>query len=408
MGVGMLVLVWVARYLGPEQFGLLNFALAFTGLFGAIATLGLQGIVVRDIVRHPEEARLTLGTAAMLQLVAGFLSFLLILGAIAYLRPDDALARTIVTILGAMMLLKASEIAVYWFESQVQSKYTVWVQNGVFLVFAAVKVGLIVHEAPLTSFVWAMLVEAVAVAFFLLLVMSKRGNSLMKLRFNRVRGTSLLRDSWPLILSGIAITIYMKIDQIMLGQMIDDEAVGIYSAATRISEIWYFIPGAIVASTFPTILEAKKINKTLYEKKIISLLRLLIILAIVISVVFSIASNKIVELLFGDGYLESANILIIHIWTGVFVSIGLVAGNWFLAEGRQLHILQITILAAIMNTILNAFLIPSFGVIGAAFSTLFSYGVSNLVWPVMFKQTRPFIKLLIQSTGFKRMQKYEK
>ncbi|NCC25319.1 MAG: flippase, partial [Deltaproteobacteria bacterium] len=135
MGVGLFVGVWVARYLGPDQFGLLNFALAFTGLFGAIAALGLQGIVVRDIVRDPESAPVTLGTAAILQLVGGLVAYLLVLVIIAYLRPDDALSRSIVAILGSMLLLKASEIAVFWFESQVQSKYTVWVQNGAFLVF---------------------------------------------------------------------------------------------------------------------------------------------------------------------------------------------------------------------------------------------------------------------------------
>jgi O-antigen/teichoic acid export membrane protein len=158
MGVGLFVGVWIARYLGPEQFGLLNFALAFTGLFGAIAALGLQGIVVRDIVRDPDGAKeLTLGTAAMLHLVGGLVTFLLILFAIAQLRPDDPLARTIVAILGSMMLLKVSQIAVYWFESQVQSKYTVWVQNSVFLLFAAVKVLLILkrhRSSPLYGRCW--------------------------------------------------------------------------------------------------------------------------------------------------------------------------------------------------------------------------------------------------------------
>lgn len=242
MGVGLLVGVWIARYLGPEQFGLLNFALAFTGLFAAISGMGLQGIVMRDIVRDPEGAPLTLGTAAVLMLIGGFVSYLLILAAIAYLRPDDPLARSIVAILGAIQLFKASEIAVYWFESQVQSKYTVWVQNGVFLVFAAVKVGLILSQAPLTAFVWATLAEAAVVAVILLMVLGRRGPSFNALRASAGRTKILIKDAWPLMLSGMAIAIYMKIDQIMLGQMVGEEAVGVYSAAVRISEVWYFIP----------------------------------------------------------------------------------------------------------------------------------------------------------------------
>ncbi|MDO9241674.1 MAG: oligosaccharide flippase family protein, partial [Methylicorpusculum sp.] len=134
MGVGLLVGVWVARYLGPEQFGMLNFATAFTSMFAAIAALGLPSIVVRDIVRDPDTKASTLGAAAMLQLIGGFIAYGLCMVAIFILRPEDALTKTLVAILGAVMLFKALDIAVYWFESQVQSKYTVWVQNGVFLV----------------------------------------------------------------------------------------------------------------------------------------------------------------------------------------------------------------------------------------------------------------------------------
>jgi O-antigen/teichoic acid export membrane protein len=80
MGVGLFVGVWVTRYLGPEQFGLFNFATAFTALFGAVATLGLQGIVVRDIVNDPSCKEETLGTAALLHLIGGTLAYGLIIG----------------------------------------------------------------------------------------------------------------------------------------------------------------------------------------------------------------------------------------------------------------------------------------------------------------------------------------
>lgn len=406
MGVGLLVGVWVARYLGPEQFGLLSFATAFTGLFGAIAALGLQSIVVRDIVRDPDTAKVTLGTAAMLQFVGGLVAYLLILGAIAYMRPDDALARTIVAILGSMMLLKASDIAIYWFESQVQSKYVVWVQNGTFLSFAAIKVLLILNHASLISFVWAMLAEAIIVAILLLAVMSKRGPTPSALSLTIARAGALLKDSWPLILAGLAITVYMKIDQIMLGQMIGDQAVGIYSAATRISEVWYFIPMSIVASTFPTILESKKFNEPLYEIRLISLLRLLISISILVSIIFTLLSEYVIDTLFGYAYQESANVLIIHIWTGIFVSIGLVSGKWFLAENKTVYVLRITVLGAILNALLNLLLIPPLGTLGAALSTLVSYAVSNVLWLAIFAETRPLFQLVISSIFV--TNKYEK
>ncbi|MBY5267706.1 O-unit flippase [Spiribacter salinus] len=388
MGVGLFVGVWIARYLGPEQFGLLSFATAFIGLFGAIAALGLQGIVVRDIVRNPDSARETLGTAAVLQLFRGLVAYLFILVAIAYLRPDDPLARTIVAILALMMLLKASDIAEFWFESQVQSKYTVWVRNGVFLVFAAIQVGLILQQAPLIAFVWAMLAEVVLVALILLIVMGWRGPALRRLRVSVERGVTLLRDSWPLILSAIAVTVYMKIDQLMLGQMIGDEAVGIYSATVRISEVWYFIPIAIVASVFPAILEAKKRSETQYYARLQSLYDLMVIISVSVAVPMTFLATPMIGLLFGVPYIDAGPISGIHIWGGVFVSMGLARGKWLLAENLQYMGYWYVAFGMVTNVIGNYLLIPHFGITGAASMTVISQAMAALLAPAFFKRTR--------------------
>lgn len=389
MGVGLFVGVWTARYLGTEQFGLLNFALAFTGLFGAIATLGLQGIVVRDIVRDPEGAKVTLGTAAILQFIGGLVAYLLILVAIAYLRPDDALARTIVAILGSVMLLKASEIAVYWFESQVQSKYTVWVQNSAFLLFAVIKILLILREAPLIAFVWAMLAEAAVVALVLLVVLGMRGpGGLISLGVNVSRAKSLLRDSWPLILSSIAIIIYMKIDQVMLGQMIGDEAVGIYSAAVRISEVWYFIPMAIVASVFPAILEAKKLGEEKYYARLQQLYDLMVVISLTVALPMTFLSTPLIKLVFGESYVEAGTVLAIHMWASIFVFLSVASGKWFIAENRQILALQRNVLGAISNVVLNLALIPLYGPMGAAIATVVSYAIAAFFSDLLQAETR--------------------
>jgi O-antigen/teichoic acid export membrane protein len=397
MGVGLLVGVWVARYLGPEQFGLLSFATAFTGLFGAIAALGLQGIVVRDIVRDPDTAKVTLGTAAVLQFIGGLVAYLLILGAIAYMRPDDALARTIVAILGSMMLLKVSDIALFWFESQVQSKYAVWVQNSVFLLFALVKVALILQESALLAFAWATLAEAVVVASLLLLVMDQRGHVLRQLEVSAERAKTLLKDSWPLILSSIAITIYMKIDQIMLGQMLGDESVGIYSAATRISEVWYFIPMAIVASVFPAILESKKLNEEQFTNRVQSLYDTLAVISLAVALPMTFISGWLINLLFGLAYSEAGLVLAIHIWGGLFVSMGLARGKWLLAENLQYMGYWYVGLGMLVNIVGNYFLIPVWGAQGAALTTVFSQATVAIIAPALFGKTRVSALMLLRS-----------
>lgn len=408
MGVGLLVGVWVARYLGPEQFGLLNYALAFTGLFGAIATLGLQGIVVRDIVRDPDGARLTLGTAALLQFIGGWVCFVLILIAIGYLRPDDLLSRSIVTILGAMVLFKTSDVAVYWFESQVQSKYVVWAQNSVFLIFALGKVALIFNNASLTAFVWLMLFETVFVALILIIIFDRFGWPLTALRASSGRAIELLRDSWPLLLSGMAIAFYMKIDQVMLGQMKGSEAVGVFSAATRISEVWYFIPMAIVASVSPVIISTKQICEKKYLHRTQKLFDWLVLLSVSVAIPVTFLSDFIIETLYGASYADSAVLLAIHVWASVFVCLGVASSQNFLAENRQIISMQRTFSGLAVNILLNWLLIPVYGAIGAAVATVVSQAMAAFAFDLFQKETRVLFRMKLKSLLLINFLKYRR
>jgi len=400
MGVGLIVSVWIARYLGPEQFGLLNFATAFVGLFGAIAGLGLHSIVVRDIVRDPDGKEATLGTAAVLQFFGGLLAYALILVVIFWLRPDDTLAKFLVAILGSVMVFKASEVAVCWFESQVLSKYTVWVQNGTFLVFAAIKVVLILQNAPLLAFAWAIMAQALIVAVLMLVMLGLRGPRLWQLRVTLSRVKRLLADSWPLMLSGIAVVVYMKIDQIMLGQMVGDEAVGIYSAAVRISEVWYFIPMAIVASVFPAILQAKQRSEEEYYRRLQQLYDLMVWLSIAIALPMTFLSTPIVVLLFGEAYADSGSVLAIHIWAAVFVFLGVASGKWFIAENLQVLSLQRTLMGAFANIFFNLWLIPFYGTIGAAVATIASYAIAAFFADLFQKETRRMFVMKLNAMNF--------
>jgi PST family polysaccharide transporter len=379
MGVGLLVGVWVARYLGPEQFGLLNYATAFVALFGTIATMGLNGIVVRDLVRQPETANVTMGSAFLLQLLGALMALGLIIIAINFARPDDNLSKLMVTILGFTLIFKITDVVKYWFESQVQSRYSVWVENGVFLLLAAVKVGLILNGAPLIAFVWAVFIEALLVALGLLFAYAWRGGRLSVLQATYQRSVELLRDSWPLVLSGVAVMIYMRIDQIMLGQMLDNNAVGIYSAAVRITEVWYFIPIVIVSSVFPSLIESKKQSETVYCNRMQRLYGLVFLMALIIAVVMTFMSDWVVQLLFGSDYSESSSPLSLLVWGSVPVFLGVAWGKWLIIEGKQKLALISHIIGALLNIILNIWLIPLFGVVGCAIATLISYFVSAAI-----------------------------
>lgn len=388
MGVGLVVGVWVARYLGPEQFGLLSYAIAFVALFTSVANLGLNSIVVRDLVQDPPSAETTMGTAFMLSLLGGTIAFGLSVLAISYARPDDELTKFIVVLLSLLMVFKATDVVRYWFESQVQSKYVVWMENGIFLAISVVKISLILTNASFMAFVWAIFAETLIVSAGLLFVYTWRGNRISVWRCRIIRAKVLLKDTWPLILSGLAIMVYMRIDQIMLGQMLGNEAVGIYSAAVRISEVWYFVPIAIVASVFPSIIEAKKEGEATYYQQLQKLNDIMLLLALVVAIPMTFLSDWVVTLLFGNAYQQSGTVLAIHIWAGLFVFLGLASGKWFVIEGLQKYNFYRTLVGAGVNVFLNWLMIPKFGVNGAAWATVASQACANVFFNIFNEKTR--------------------
>lgn len=372
----MLIGVWVARYLGPSQFGLLNFAIAYVSLFGIIAGAGLQTIVVREIVNAPGSRDEVLGSAAALLFLGGVLAYILTVASFFWLRPSDTLARALVVILSTVTLFKLSEIAIYWFESQVESKYVVYAQNTAFIICSACKIWLIYSGATVIDFAWINLIEALIVAILLIVMLFARTENLNILKFSIKKMRGLLASSWPLMLSGLTIIIYMKIDQIMLGQLLNDEAVGVYSAAVRISEAWYFVPTAIVASFFPTIIKAKKISEERYYALMQRLFDLMTVISLFVAIPMTLASPFLIGILYGNDYIGAASILSIHIWTAIFVFIGVAGSAWFVIEKKPMLALQRSILGAIINILLNFYLIPLHGTDGAAIATVFSYFIA--------------------------------
>lgn len=401
VGVGLLVGVWVARYLGPEQFGLLNYATAFVALFGAIASLGLQGIVVRDLVKDPDEANITLGTAFVLQLVGGSTAVLAILTIINWLRPEDPQTRIIVAIVAFTLIFKSSEVIKYWFESQVASRNTVIVENSIFLAMAIVKVAMILKQAPLIAFVGILLAEATLVCVGLFAVYAKREGTPRGWSVRGGRAKRLLNDSWPLILSGLAIMVYMKTDQLMLKEMAGAEAVGLYSAALRISEAWYTIPMIVVASLFPTIIDSKQKSEELYHQRMQKLLNLLVAIALLVAVAVTLSATQIITLLYGSSYLASAPVLMIHVWAGVFTFIGVASSNWYLLEDMSRSLFYRTLAGALVNIPLNLALIPWGGAKGAAIATVISFSVAALFYDLATPRTRSLFRMKMHALSFR-------
>lgn len=395
MGVGVVVGVWLARHLGPDRFGSLSFTIAFVAMFSTVALMGQRDIVVRDVVNEPTRDGEILASAFFMLLAGGSVALLVMFGTISVLRADDTLVKMMVAIVGCSLVCRASDVIKYWFSSQVLSKYSVWVENSAFLLASGTKLLLIQIDAPLIAFAWVLFVEALIVAVALFVVYAWRGGRLARWRPTWSRAKNLLRQGWPLILSGLAMTVYLKIDQIMIGQFLDDRHVGIYAAAARISEVWYFFPGSIVASVFPAIIEARKKSAALFRARFLNLYRLMILISLVVALPMTFLSGKIVPLIFGPEYVAAGPILSIHIWAGVFFSLGAASTKWYIVEHRQTLLLQRSLLGAVTNVVLNLVLIPLCGNVGAAIATVVSYSMAGLFFDALTRSTRPvfFMKL---------------
>jgi O-antigen/teichoic acid export membrane protein len=214
-------------------------------------------------------------------------------------------------------------------------------------------------------------------------------------QFNASQAKALLRQCWPLILSAVMVSLYMQIDIVMLKTK-GSEAVGIYSAAARISEAWYFIPVAIVTSVFPALIQARKTDPARYNKRLQNLYDLLIGLSLPVALIISLAADPIIRLVYTDQYEGAGLMLAIHIWSGIFVFLGSASSQYLLAEGLTLISFKRTAIGAVVNILLNLWLIPLYGGVGASIATLLAY-FSSTFSVLIFPQTRQQGLMMLRS-----------
>ncbi len=402
MAVGIVIGAWVARYLEPEQFGLFSYVTSFVGLFIVIATLGLDNIVIRELVRDKIKRDLLLGTAFWLKIIGAFLVLGVLVVAVNF-TSNDSYTNTLVFLIGATTIFQSFNVIDFYFQSKVLSRYVVYANTISFLVSSILKVILILVGAPLTSFVFIVLFDSFLIACGLVYFYYRNHLSLRFWKLDKTVALILLKDSWPLIISGLVISVYMKIDQVMIKEMLGSEAVGQYAAAVKLSEVWYFIHVAISSSIFPAIINLKKQSEELYKSRLQRLYDLMVYLSIGIAIPTVFASDLVVDLLYGNQYSAAGGILKIHIWAGVFVFLGVASSKWLLNENLQKYAMLNTIIGAIVNILLNYFLIKKMGVIGAAWSSLIAYFIAAYLCLFLFKKTRANFYSLSKSLLFKRV-----
>lgn len=376
--VSFFVGAWLARYLGPENYGVLSYAVAFVGLFGFVASLGVDGILIRELVAHPEKRDQLMGTTFRLKIIGGVITVLLVTISTILIKVPS-LIRLIIILFSFSFILQAINVIFSYFQSEVKAKNNVKTVLISTIISSILKVAVIFFDKGVIWIVIVYVLEFVWQWIWYVLAYKGYGLKIKNWTFDKLLAREILKQSWPLMLASAASFIYLKIDQVMIGYLLGNYEVGIYAAGVKLAEIWYFVPGVICGSLFPAIVNAKRTSHTIYKRRLKALYLLMSGVAILIAIFSTILAPWIINVLFGRAYSASVLILQIYVWSGVGLFLGTAINQYFLSGNKSYYIFLYNFLSMAANIILNLILIPKIGLTGAAWATLISYSIGPVI-----------------------------
>jgi O-antigen/teichoic acid export membrane protein len=397
VGLGLFVGVLVARYLGPENYGVLAFVFAYVVLLASIAAFGLDGVVVKELITNSSSTHHILGTAFIIKCLCTLTAF--VVGISLSLAIDHTIDNlSLMLMIGSLAILfQAFDVIDFRFQSELNARAIVIARSGAFIATSIVKLFLLVLGAPLLFFVATPALEAAIVAVSLVLLYSKFQGRIGRWEFQRNRAAILLRTAAPLAASTIFVAATMQVDRLMLGNLIGSHAVGIYSAATLLSTVWYMVPVVIGASVAPTLTRLYETDKAHFVGKVQDVMSVLQFGSICIAFATILVADAVVYLVFGKVYSAAAPVLAIHIWTGLFVAHVSIRSRALLIEGKTQVVAWVAGFTFLSNITLNWLLIGRYEEVGAAYASLISWGLCVLFFPLIFSASKSFPRMFLRS-----------
>jgi O-antigen/teichoic acid export membrane protein len=370
------VTIYIARYLGPENFGILSYALAIVTIFMAISRLGMESVLVRDLAKHPEEAKAYMGTAYSLMLLAAITS-LAILSVLVYFFESDPKTKVYIWIIAVGLIFQTFLVVDYGFQAQLFAKYSSIAKSIALGISSLLKIYLVWLKADLMLFAIAFSLEHVIIALMLAVthLIKKQPGFLFVFHADLVK--PLLKSAWPMVLSALAIILYMRIDQVMIKNMLDSHQLGLYAAAAKIYEGWIIVPYVLSVSLLPAIVRIKASSPERYVAGLTKVFALLFWLGVIAAIIATLAGGWIIQVTFGYAYADSSTVLSIVMWTAAFTALGSVTARYLTVENMEKKIAFRTFVALFINVALNLLLIPLYGINGAAMATLITIVTAN-------------------------------
>jgi O-antigen/teichoic acid export membrane protein len=393
--VGMVVGVYVARYLKPETFGLLNYAISFVGIFSAFSTLGMDQIIVRELAKGTGKRDDLLGTGFVLK-AAGSVALILLMIGTMFFMGHDSFTNTLILIIAFAEIFKAFEVINYFFQSQVQSKYVIQIQLLINLFLSFAKLGLVLVHAHLIWFAIIIVVGTILNAVGFLYAYQKRAGTPKAWQFHKPLAFQLLKESWPIALYGIALHIQARIDQVMLGKMLNNYEVGQYSVALKFIEIFGFVPMILMNTFSPAVAKAKATSEELYQHRLVNLYRLMFTTFLIVAVPIYLFAEDIIKLLYGFEYQAAGYLLSLFALRLFFSNMGVGKSVFIINESLFKYSLLTVVIGAVVNVALNYLFIPIYGTVGSIIASMLSFTASIFLVDLFFEKTRFNQRLMFQ------------
>jgi O-antigen/teichoic acid export membrane protein len=375
---GLLIGVYVARFLGPEKFGLFGYVLAFVALFSSVAKLGLDGIIVRDLVNAPEKRDIYLGTAFWLKILGAILAGVGIALVVVFTENDHT-TRIYIGIIAAGLIFQSFEVVDFYFQSRVLSKYVSICKISQLLLSSSLKLYFVSINADLFWFVLVSVIDQASLAGALGYAYSRQNIRGFYFQFDLGVAKKLLNSAKPLIVASIMVSVYSSIDRVIIKEMLGAREVGLYVAATGLVSALYFVPTLIANSLFPAILNAKQQSEYLYNRRLSLLYKYILSFGLIVCLLVSVFAIPLISLLYGQKFSESAEVLQIYIWNFLLICFSAIFGKWLLSESLQYLMPRFTMMAIIVNIIGCYTLIPLWSIKGAAVAALLAQ-IIPLIW----------------------------
>ncbi len=402
MVLSFMVGLLTARYLGPAHFGLINYASAYTSFFAALCTLGINSIIVKNFVDHPEQEGETVGTTLLLRGLSSLLSGLMIVGIVSIIDRNEPLTLTVVALYCVGLLFQIYDTLNYWFQVRLQSKYYTFATLAAYVIVSAYKILLLALEKSVKWFALANAVEYFIAGAVMLWQYRRRGGPGFSCSVGKAK--QLLRDSHSFIIAGLMVAVYASTDRLMLKQMLDESSVAYYALAVSFSSSWGFLLSAIIDSMAPEIMRMHSVDRQAYLRMNRQLYAYVFYTAAVVSLLVSLLAPWLIVLLYGEAFRPAVAPLRVVVWYTAFSYLGVARNTWMVCENAQRCLQLLYLIAALMNVILNLVLIPLWGATGAASASLLTQMSTVIVIPFLIKNLRPNGKLILDAIFLRKIR----